>query len=65
MTRELQLRDEEILDVLQTLMMGEPDEPTIDAAWTETAKICDCDEARIYKALAAVQDNGEHLYWKA
>ena len=65
MTRELQLRDVEILTVFEVMILGEaPDEEDRTAAVQETIKRCDCTVARLDEALARVGANSEHLFWR-
>lgn len=61
MTRELQLRDKEILDTMRILASGST---TLAALGVEVTKRCGCIVPRIDEAIKRADQNPEHLYWK-
>lgn len=64
MSREMQLRDTEILQVLGALMVGAEDKDDIDSDVRETAKRCDCAVSRVNEAVERVVHDSKHIYWR-
>jgi hypothetical protein len=61
MTRELQLRDVEILRIFDALAPGSDN---LAALEQETMKQAGCTLARINEAIKSIDSNPEHMYWR-